>query len=315
MTQDRRAWFEFRIEETHEEGVEASKLSRLLQDLSTAFYALARAQLGRTSRPGPYREDEESLAAVRILRVLPGSMIIEAEPPIQKEQGSLPDILAAPTPEDVAIEFIQEFERYFRARDSVTRPEIRRRIQQVMWDAGQIGSVVEVVCRPRSHRPNLPSQAEYRARVSITELTNAQAQVTPHPRTRNFSGHVYMVDVEPGRWRIRVKLPDGRDLTLETDADISHTLRDAVDRAVSIEAVEEMEGDTVSRRKAIGLTILPSIGSGSDKPPKSVEELAYEQGLTSRPDYEQLADAVWENHEDFEEFLELLKEVRQAGSE
>ena len=44
-----RPWFEFRVEDTDGLGVEASKLSKLLQDLSSAFYTISSARLGHES--------------------------------------------------------------------------------------------------------------------------------------------------------------------------------------------------------------------------------------------------------------------------
>ena len=53
------------------------------------------------------------------------------------------------------------------------------------------------------------------------------------------------------------------------------------------------------------------LSKGSDKPPKSIEELAKEQGLASaRPDYKALSTAVWETDEQFAEFQEYLELVR-----
>lgn len=104
-------WFEFRIEETEGRGVELPKLTRLLQDLSSTFYALARAKLGKPNRPGPHGADEEAIAAIRLLRIRPGSTIIEAEPPISGLQGQLQHINDQATADDIAYDFIQEMQR------------------------------------------------------------------------------------------------------------------------------------------------------------------------------------------------------------
>jgi hypothetical protein len=314
-TDSQGAWFEFRIEETEGRGVEAAKLSRLLQDLSSAFYAIARARLGKeATRPGRRTSDEDALAAIRIVRLTPGSAVLEADPPSIGLQPRL-ELSAESTPEDVLVDFALETQRLGRKeRSAFARPEIRRRIRAVLRDAGEIGKVTEVVVRPRGagHRVGLTGN-ELRIRVRAEETAEAMEEVQRHPRRRRLSGHAYMVDVEPGRWRIRLKLPDGRDLTLDADGDIASQLKGAVDKAVEIEAIEELEGDQVAARTAVALHLLPTSGQGSDKPPKPIHELAQEQGLADiRPEYERLATLIWQTEADVEEFQRYLQQIRQV---
>ena len=312
-----RPWFEFRVEDTDGLGVEASKLSKLLQDLSSAFYAISRARLGHESaRPGRRTSEEEALAAIRIIRVQPGSTIIEAEPPITGLQGQL-ELDSPTTAEDILFDFALETQRLSgRQKSAFGRPDVRRRVQAVLKDAGEIGRFTEIVIRPRGSRiPVSLENNELRVRVATEGANEIAAETSRQPRQRRLSGHAYMVDVEPGRTRIRLKLPDGRDLTLEADPELTPSLRGAVDRVVEIEAVEELEGDQVASRTAVNMTLLPSSAFGSDKPPKPIEELAEEQGLTGqRPDYEALASAVWETEEQVAEFTEFLRHVRQPAA-
>jgi len=119
-----------------------------------------------------------------------------------------------------------------------------------------------------------------------------------------------MVDVEPGKWRVRLKLPDGRDVTLDVAEELAAAVAGALDKPVEIESLEEREGDTVTRRLAVGLSFQPP-AVGTDRPPKSVKELEREQGLsTERPDYVMLATRVWETEDDVEGFGEYLRQVR-----
>jgi len=122
-----------------------------------------------------------------------------------------------------------------------------------------------------------------------------------------------MVDVEPGRQRLRIKLPDGRDVTLDVDDEVAAKLGPILDRIIEIEIDEEMEGDVTARRVARGVDILPSSGPGSDLPPKTVEDLEREQELPAkRPDYVALASAIWRTEKELTEFEEHLREIRHA---
>ena len=122
-----------------------------------------------------------------------------------------------------------------------------------------------------------------------------------------------MVDIEPGRQRLRVKMPDGRDVTLDVDEELIVEIRAALDQVVAIDVEEALEGAVTSSRVARNVTVLPSSGPGSDKPPKSITELEREQDLPKeRPDYQALASAIWETEEQVAEFAEHLAESRRA---
>jgi hypothetical protein len=122
-----------------------------------------------------------------------------------------------------------------------------------------------------------------------------------------------MADVEPGRQRLRVKLPDGRDVTLEANEELKGRILAAIDRVVEIEVEEQLEGDVTTNRSLRGIEVLPSAGSGSDQPPQSIEELEREQNMPKeRPDYQALASAIWETEEQVAEFEEHLREMRPA---
>ena len=122
-----------------------------------------------------------------------------------------------------------------------------------------------------------------------------------------------MVDVEPGRQRLRVKLPDGRDVTLDVQEDLAVSLAAALDRAIEVQVEEEVEGNTPTSRVARDLTILPSSAPQSDQPPRSIAELEREQQLPrERPDYVALASAVWETEAEIAEFERYVREMRRA---
>ena len=51
------------------------------------------------------------------------------------------------------------------------------------------------------------------------------------------------------------------------------------------------------------------------RPPKSVDELAREQGLAdARPDYRALATGVWETEEELSDFTAYLKQLRRSAT-
>lgn len=182
-------------------------------------------------------------------------------------------------------------------------------------DASEIGHVAEIVHRPLKPMDGVQPGQSITARLEDISRPLEIEEPTTAPRTRRVAGHAYMVDVEPGRWRIRLKLPDGRDITLDASEELAGVMKAAVDQVVEIESVEELVGEEVASRMAVNLQILPSSGPGSTRPPKSIEELAREQGMPGeRPNYVALASTVWTNEEEVEEFATYLKHIRRPGA-
>lgn len=313
MDEEDTAWFTFTVQETDGDGVEVPKLTRLLEQLSSTFYHIARTKLGTDeSRRGPRTQAEDNLAAIRLVRVSPGSTTIVLAPPLTATQGQLA-VADAPTPDDVAFDFLEEVQR-IEAGDpaSEDRMEVRRKVRAVIEDAGEIGARAEIVFRPIVPRPQRPSDDVLTAAFRTRELPVDQPP-QQSTRMRRVSGHAFMVDVEPGRPRIRLKLPDGRDVTLDVDEQLLAQISTALDRVVEVDIEEGFEGTFISSRVARGLSVLPTSGPGSDKPPKSIDQLVKEQNLPDkRPDYRALASAIWKTEEEVAEFQEHLNAMRVA---
>lgn len=313
MQDEQHSWFTFSVQDTGGTGVEVAKLAKLLEDISSTFYAIARAKIGVGGpRPGPRSIAEEALADVRLVRVSPGSITIELEPPPAASQAQLP-ILEEPTADDVALEFYEEVRRIEAdSQPPEGRWDIRRRVRTVIEDAAEIGATAEIVYRPVARRPTFPAGDVLKATIQTRRMPSEKPPERSR-RIRRISGHAYMVDVEPGRQRIRIKLPDGRDATLDADEELTSRIRNALDRIVEIVVEEELEGDVTISRIAQSVEVLPSSGPGSDQPPKSIEELEQEQSLPKeRPDYAALASAIWRTEEDIEKFEEHVRQIRQA---
>ncbi len=307
------AWLTFAVKDTEGDGVDIPKLARLLERLSSSFYSIARTKIGAgEGRPGRRTMEEGALAGIRLVRIEPGSATIELAPPPIAAQGKLP-ISDEPTADDVAREFFEEVEQVEAGLPvGEGRLEIRRRVRDVVQVAGEIGSRAEIVFRPLRARPDVGDARVFRTSIRTRGIADEEAPVRS-TRTRRISGHAFMVDVEPGRQRLRVKMPDGRDLTLEVHEDSMAKIRAALDQVVEVEVEEAYEGTVPAGRTARNVSVLPSSGPGSEQPPKSIAQLEREQRLPqTRPDYQTLASAIWETEEEVADFEEHLREVRRA---
>ncbi len=313
MTNKQQPWFVFTIRDADVGGVEIPKLTRLLSNLSSALYVIARAKMGKAGRkPGRRGLAEDALAGARLVRVEPGSTAVELAPPPGDDSPRLPGF-DEPLPDDIVFAFYDDVERIYRGDPPEDeRWDIRNHVRAVIEDAGEIGSQAEITYRPRVERLRPHGRALLRRRFPTRQLPEEPESVSRASWTRVVSGHAYMVDIEPGRERLRVKLPDGRDMTVEVDAALASKMANALDRVVELHVEEEAEGDTPTKRIVHDLSVTDS-ETESDQPSKSIHELAAEQVLpVERPDYVALASAVWRTKPQLAEFEEHLRQIRHA---
>lgn len=306
-------WLLFTITDTEGTGVEIPKLARLLGDLSSAFYAIAREKIGippgkRGSRSGA----EDMLASIRVNRLSPGSTVLEIAPPEQQAQTTLDFVTE---PDDVAFEFVQECRRIGgRGAEPRAGSVVRRRVREVLKAADEIGSVTEVSLNPRTKRAEFAETEALSATVSTRDLVDADAVEAVSHRRRTLAGHAFMVDVEPGKQRIRLKLPQGQDLTIDVDeSSLAAGIKDALDRPVEIDVEEEVLGGVSSRPVAKSIHVILSDVARTGIPSKSIVALMTEQNLpTETPNYQDLASEVWSTEAELNEFESYLRSNRRA---
>ena len=106
-----RPWLGFRIVGSDPGGADARDLARLLADIVSAARVIADEALALGRRPGPMSKLERSLAAFRVVSVLPGSLDIAlAKPPPSDEATELMLEDRDLTPGIVALEFFEAFD-------------------------------------------------------------------------------------------------------------------------------------------------------------------------------------------------------------
>ena len=121
-----------------------------------------------------------------------------------------------------------------------------------------------------------------------------------------------MADVEDGRQRVRVKLPDESDLTMPLDEDLTGAMSDVLGQLAELRVSEAWVGGTVVERVVGAVRLLTADEQGIDVPLKSIDELAREQGLLLRPppDYFSILSGLWESEEEAEAFREDIRRGR-----
>ena len=313
MTDERTAWFIFKIEDSDPDGVEPSKLARLLTELSSALYAIARLQINEApNRPGRRTSYEDAIAGARVKRIEPGSTTIEFVPPLSSDQPPL--FSEEPDADSVIAMFAETIETLSR-NDSVSPPaqEVGRRVRAVIDRAGDIGSKGSVFYNPRpghhAGREIKPLRVAFRSR----ELSEPAMSGVPVTVRRQVVGRAYMADVEPGRERMRLKLRDGRDLTLEVDSAAAQDLKSDLEQVVEVDVAETFEEQTAPRRTVERITVLAD--ASAYDPPRTLEEIERELKLPQNPDYVALATAVWRTRDELHEFVDRVREIRRPASD
>lgn len=305
-------WLRFRIADADSAGVDTRTLASLLDDLADAMLAAARQRLGQPARrSGRMSALEHRLAAIRVVSVTPGSLSVEfREPPsVGAYQTTFDSELGIELTADIiARDLIAEVESTKAGGAPAIGTEQRRdAVERLLLRAGTIGDFAEI-----THK----SLTGERSEVSV-ELAAARPRVIRDSTSRNVTlfGHAYMVDVEMGRQRLRVKLPSGADLTMDLDAELRSIAMQALDQPVQVTVDETLSGGTVTHRLVQDVRVLDLDEQGPESPPKALLDLAREQGLLfgPAPDYVALATEVWQTSADIQEAEGYLVETRSTG--
>jgi hypothetical protein len=305
MTFPQDAWLRFYVGEAPADGVDARLVAALITEITDAILVAARQRLGsHQRRSGPRNALERNLAAIRLVSVTPGSIDVRfAEPPaVDDLQGPLPSLTTAPTPDTIASDVIGEIRRVQERDVSAGRSDaLRSSVDRLLTAASRIGDYAEVSHRPSHGEPETVS-LRLREDRPVSTADESTRQVTLY-------GHSYMIDVEVGRQRLRIKLPDERDLTMDLDPELRADALRAMDQPVEVVVIETRQADRVTRRAIESIRMLDLGERGPERPPKSVRELAAEQGLLFRPvpDYAGLASEVWPTTQDIDETIAALR--------
>ncbi|MEX0781529.1 MAG: hypothetical protein WD557_02695 [Dehalococcoidia bacterium] len=308
---DDREWFRFYIADADGSGVEARAVASLISDVAELMLVAARKRLGLPRRLGPPSGTERSLAEVRVVSVSPGSLaLVFAEPRLRERQTTLGDeFVVTATADDVASDVLEEV-RLAAANAPVMagHEEVRAAAVTLLRRARAVGTTAEV-----SHQERTGSRTA--AAIDLRSVRTPQTAPETQREVTLF-GHVYMVDVELGRQRLRVKLPSESDLTMEVDPSIREKIADVLNAQAKVRVDETLRLGLVVRRMIRDVSLLLPEEQGVETPPKSLAELAATQGLLSQPvpSYTELASAVWTSKEDVLAFESYTAQVRATAS-
>lgn len=307
---DVKPWFEFRIHDADTtRGVDTRVLSRFLAELTVAMRAIADDRLGIGERRGPMTADERAIAAIRVTAVRPGSIALQfAEPPTSELQSDL--LSQRVTPDDAMGEFISLCQSATGEYPQTELSRPYRAVTDVLRTAARIGSSATLTHRNKHGQEthaSIPLEQDW-IPVPSDQITDIQQ--------RTIIGHVYMVDIELGRQRLRVKLPDESDLTLDVDEVLLGEIGEAIDQLAELHVSEASVDGRIVERVVGSYILLPARERASLSPPKSLLEIARERGFLLRPppDYRELASAVWETEGEVEDFGEYISTVRSKSA-
>ena len=298
-------WLVFRVAGDTGTGVDARALARLLTDIVGAARIIARERLSLDARSGPMSSDERALAGFRVTSVTPGSVNIAfAAPP---EQQSVMALDEERTPAAIARALMEEFESASRKQPPSIQGHSRRQaVENVVRSAARIGTSAEIEHQPahgKTMRVHLALSSDPTVYDAVPEL--------PDLRERVMFGQVFMADVEDGRQRIRLKLADASDVTMRLQDHLSGAMSNVLGQLAELRVSETLVGGT-PERVVVGVRLLTADERGIDLPPKSIDDLAREQGLLWRehPDYVSILSGLWESEEEAEAFREDIQSGR-----
>ena len=288
-------------------GVDARALAQLLQDMVGVARVIADEKLAMGRRRGRMSAPERALAGLRVTSVSPGSVNIAfTTPPAAVEQQSSMLLDPEVTPAAIARQLIEEFESVSRKQPPAPQRHRRRQaVERVVRSVARIGDSAELV-----HHP--PDGEEIRVHIVLATDAITYEKPVPDIRQRVMFGQVFMADVEDGRQRVRVKLADESNLTMSLERDLVGEMPDVLGQLAELHVSETLVGETVVERVVGEVRLLAAEERGVEIPPKSIDELAREQGLFLRspPDYFLILSALWESEEEAEAFRKDIRSGR-----
>lgn len=301
-------WFEYRIEGAQlDAGVDARALADTISALVAAARTEAAMRLGLPDSRGPMKAVERSLAALKITGIKPGSVVLEFAPPT-----SGPIQLTMQGVTFSADDVLQDLMKDLRLASetgtaSLTSVRKRRAIERLLRSSGRLGTRVQASFHAGTHPDVVELPVETVAREVARDTVS---------RSRSLFGHVYMVDVELGKRRLRVKLPDETDVTMDVDDEAAERAADSLDRIAEVRVLEQLDGDQVVQRLVVDVRVVDAPASAPLRAPISLLELARRQGvlLRGKPDYQLLATALLPTEADAVEFHERVAIARSAAS-
>ena len=305
-------WLQLRLDGDVEGGVDARALANLLTDVVAAARFIADERLGVGPRRGPMNTVERGLASFRVTSVSPGSVVIQLAAPRTATERQLAFASQDLGPDTIADSLVSELNDISQGTaHSEGGYERRRMVERIVRSAGQIGRVAEVT------RFN-SAVADAEPRVVLLQLdAPVQQPVAPELTIRQtvLYGHVYMADVEMGRQRLRIKLPDDSDQTMAIDDNVVDHAAEALGQLAEVHVSEATVDGRVMERVVGHIRLLEASERGVDLPPKSIQQLAQEQGLAMRPtpNYVELLSELWPTESDAEAFREYLRTSRATA--
>ncbi len=307
-----RNWLQLRLDGAIEGGVDARALANLLTDVVAAARFIADERLGVGPRRGPMNAVERGLASFRVTSVSPGSVVIQLAAPPTATERQLAFVSQDLGPDTIADSLVSELKDISQGTShSEGGYERRRMVERIVRSAGQIGRVAEV-----TRFNNAVADAEPQVVLLRLDAPSQQSAV-PEPTIRQtvLYGHVYMADVERGRQRLRIKLPDDSDQTMAIEDDVVDHTAEALGQLAEVHVSEAIVDGRIVGRVVGRIRLLDASERGVDVPPKSIQQLAQEQGLAMRsaPDYVELLNELWPTESDAEEFREYLRTSRATA--
>lgn len=305
MTTERSGWLELVFDVPAGAGVDARNLADVLRDFSAAARVVAGDYLSEPDRRGPPSPAERMLSALRVVSVQSGSLIIEFAPP-DVGVGQAPLLGKPITASDIALEVLEGMAGPPVDADQAGITRRYRAFERLRRSARRIAPGASA----RLRHPD----SGVRSFVIGFDSAESRPLREPEIRQRTMFGHVFMADVESGRQRLRVKLPDGSDHTLSVDLDLIPELNAVLNRVVELDVSEARIGGEVVERVVGAVRVLEPSETGNDQPAQSVDDLARQQGLAMQPipDYFALVDALLEDEEEVERFAAHLTSMRSG---
>lgn len=296
------AWAEYVIEGTAGDGVSARDLAALLENLTVAARHVAADLLGQSVTTGPLKSQDRALSDIRVKEINKGSVRILLAPP--RDFGGVQLQLLGgddrPVTADEVVRTLQQSLSAFNPDDAALSPGRRTAMADVIRASMRLGSDAHMTT----------SNGRQRTRMNIPLMTQSSSSV--EKQSRIAYGLAFMVDIEPGSSRMRIRTYDHQSIRLDVPASLRKRLDEVIGKPVEVRFDEYMRTTSLPRRVVRGLRILSEAEYGRAPVPPRWLRLAAEMeiSLDSPPLEPKVDESRFESQEECEEFLDFLASLR-----
>ncbi len=307
MESDQGPWAEFVVDGGAKDGIDASALASLLSSLARAARCVAADLLHRPVSAGRIGNQERDIAKILVSGISNSSVHIQLSAPklgsgvqLELEGGDLNSVTA-----DEVMETLQSDLASTSPVPGMSK-ERRAAVADVLHNSRRLGNELRMTSKQSRAKGHSFTTVQLSNRVDKGKQANSSGVLF---------GVTYMVDVEPGKARLRLRTFEGESFRCDVPSALIRRLPPIVGKPIEVRFEQKAASRGVPRNVARSLRLLDESEVGAYPVPKRWRQLAAQHRIDFDciPEETDLIRACFESEDEMDQFREFLQQMRQAN--